>query len=68
MTHLPDNHEQIDAHHSLEGRLWVKPAYVGPAHRGELQRGSLDLPRGGVDVPEGDAQEKDYKDLQIDLQ
>lgn len=36
VTHLPDDHEQIDAHHSLQGRLWVEPAYVGPACRGEL--------------------------------
>ena len=68
MTHLPDDHEQIDAHHSLQGRLRVEPAHVGPAGGGELQHGPFDLPCGGVAVPGWEAQEKDYKDLQIDLQ
>lgn len=67
MTHLPDDHEQIDTSHSLQRRLRVKPAHIGPACRGKLQHGSFDLPRGGVDVPGWEAK-KDYKDLQIDLQ
>lgn len=67
-AHLPDDHEEIDAHHSLQGRLWIEPAHVGPARRGELQRGSFDLPRGGVDVPGWEARENAYKNLQIDLQ
>jgi len=68
LTHLPNDHEQIDARHSLQGGLWVKPAYVGPARWGELQHSSFDLPRGGVNVPSWEAQKRDYKNLQIFLQ
>lgn len=52
-THLPDDHEQVDAGHSLQRGLWVQPADVRPAGRRELQHGSFDLARGGVDVPAG---------------
>lgn len=50
LDYLPDDHEQIDTHHSLEGRLGVEPAHICPAGRGELERCSLDLPCGRVDV------------------
>lgn len=55
-THLPDDHEQVDAGHSLQWRLGVQPAHIRPARGRELQHGSFDLPRGGVDVPAGNTQ------------
>ena len=50
LTHLPDDHEQIDPSNALERRVWVEPAYIGPACWGELERSSLNLSRSGVDV------------------
>ena len=50
-TYLPDDHEEVDPGDALQGRLGVKPADVGPASRGELERSTFDLPCRGVDVP-----------------
>lgn len=63
MTHLPNDHEQIDAHHSLQGRLGVKPANIGPTCRRKLQHSSLDLSCGRVDVPEKITPAWDLKQL-----
>lgn len=52
MTHLPNDHEQVDTSHSLQGRLGVQPADIGPTCRRKLQHSTLDLSCGRVDVPE----------------
>lgn len=52
IQHLPQDHKEIDACEPLGGGLWVEPAHVSPAGRGELEHGSLYLPCGGVDFPE----------------